>query len=332
MPSYIELNQSNFTFHCKLYDPRIPLNDEFLTAFGKREKEYDEVSGRVTDVDKTSLDVIDISDDENEGSKKSTSKNAISFGAQQKCKVKISNLSYRTTSATIARTCEMFGPVVDVNIILENGQSTGLAYVVFEDHTSAVNCGDKLNQKPLEGRTIRVSLATASRKSLDPFKKKESRYWDGDISIPNKCPKYQGPKPCGLCGGVGHDMWSCPQKSVCFNCGVPGHVSRECNQRRGLPQRNVCTNCYRSGHRRFQCRERPRDVPWQDVICMQCGERGHLMCSELRWFFGLKGVSCFNCGGSDHSGYECRNPNVANCLKNPDVAQNEISMAGSISL
>jgi len=56
------------------------------------------------------------------------------------------------------------------------------------------------------------------------------------------------------------------------------------------------------------------------------------MCSELRWFFGLKGVSCFNCGGSDHSGYECRNPNVANCLKNPDVAQNEISMAGSISL
>ena len=37
-----------------------------MTAFGKREKEYDELIGRSADIDKTSLDIIDVngSDDE----------------------------------------------------------------------------------------------------------------------------------------------------------------------------------------------------------------------------------------------------------------------------
>mmetsp|Transcript_1720 Transcript_1720/g.2757 ORF Transcript_1720/g.2757 Transcript_1720/m.2757 type:complete len:190 (+) Transcript_1720:3-572(+) len=125
-------------------------------------------------------------------------------------------------------------------------------------------------------------------------------------------------------------MWSCPQRSVCFNCGVPGHVSRDCNQRRGLPTRVVCTICYRSGHHRFDCRESPWDAPWEDAICMQTGKRGQLMSSEMRWFFGLKGVTCFNCGEKDHVGTECRRPNVDECQKNPDVALQEIRRAGNM--
>lgn len=311
----------------------IPLNDEFLTAFGKREKEYDEVSGRVTAIDKTSLDVIDISDDELEDDDRSKNKEAknINVGDLKKFKVKISNLSYRTTAATIARTCGTIGPVVDVNLILQdNGQSSGRAYVAFEDQETARSCAEKLNQKSMEGRTLYVTLASGSgRRSLDPFKKQDSRYWDRDIS---RKPDEAVLKPCGLCGEVGHDMWSCPQKSVCFNCGVPGHVSRECNRRRGLPQRTVCTNCYQGRHHRFQCRERPWAASWEGAVCMQCGKRGHLMCSELRWFFGLKGVSCFNCGGSDHNGFDCKRPNINECLQNPHVAMEEISRAGSASL
>ena len=39
-----------------------------MTAFGKREKEYDELVGRSADIDKTSLDVIDVHDsDEDDG-------------------------------------------------------------------------------------------------------------------------------------------------------------------------------------------------------------------------------------------------------------------------
>ena len=326
----------------------IPLNDEFLTAFGKREKEFDEIAGRGIDIDKTSLDIIEVSDnDENEGlSKKSTSKDdkKIKYGEMSNCKVKITNLAYRTTSATIARTFESIGPVVDVNLILDDsGQSSGRAYVVFEDHATAVSCVEKMNDKSLEGRSIRISLASASsRRSLDPSKKQESRYWERDIStkcnscgvvghIARNCPNEQVIK-CGLCATVGHDLWSCPDKSVCFNCGLPGHVVRDCSQRRGLPQRCVCTICFRSGHHRFQCRERPWNVPMEDGVCMQCGKIGHFMCSEMRWFFGLKGVTCFKCGMKDHRGVDCRRPDVDVCQKNFDIAQREIDLADTISL
>ena len=50
-----------------IYEISIPLNDEFLTAFGKREKEYDELIGQSADIDKTFLDnIINVngSDDE----------------------------------------------------------------------------------------------------------------------------------------------------------------------------------------------------------------------------------------------------------------------------
>jgi cellular nucleic acid-binding protein len=325
----------------------IPLNDEFLTAFGKREKEFDEIAGRGIDIDKTSLDIIEVSDnDENEDSAKKSRSNdtKMKYGEMSNCKVKITNLSYRTTSATIARTFELIGPVVDVNLILDDsGQSSGRAYVVFEDHATAVSCVEKMNDKSLEGRSIRISLASASsRRSLDPSKKQDSRYWERDIStkcnscgvvghIARNCPNEQVIK-CGRCATVGHDLWSCPDKSVCFNCGLPGHVIRDCSQRRGLPQRCVCTICFRSGHHRFQCRERPWNVPMEDGVCMQCGQIGHFMCSEMRWFFGLKGVTCFKCGMKDHRGVDCRRPDVDVCQKNFDIAQREIDLADTISL
>ena len=180
---------SNFNYYRTFHffaTSRIPLNDEFLKAFGKREKEYDEVSGRVMDIDKTSLDIIDVSDDENETDNKPKSQDAkkTDFSELKKCKVKISNMSYKTTSATIARTCGAFGPMLDVNLILDgNGQSSGRAYVVFEDHETAMSCAEKMNQKSLEGRTLYVSLASKSgRKSFDPSKKQDNRYWERDIS------------------------------------------------------------------------------------------------------------------------------------------------------
>lgn len=326
----------------------IPLNDEFLTAFGKREKEYNEVSGRVVDIDKTSLDIIDLSDNENDGvaTEGKSGGKKINFSEMTTGKVKIANLSYKTTTATIARTCEVIGPVMDVNLILDdNGQSSGRAYVVFEDHETAEKCVEELNDKPLEGRTLRFSLASASASSSRKGQggRKDSRYWDSDIStkcnncgevghIAKNCPNEEKLKRCGLCAEVGHEMWSCPQKAVCFNCGVPGHVSRECNQRRGLPERRVCTICYRSGHHRFECQERPWNAPYQDALCMQCGQQGHLMCTEMRWFFGLKGETCFNCGGKGHCGVNCRRPDVDECNRNPEVALQEIHMAGTISL
>ena len=90
----------------------IPLNDEFLTAFGKREKEYDALSGKEIEIDQTSLDIIDISDggDGNDDDsvkgrgKKSTNKNEkkVDFSKMDKCKVKISNLSWELLAICIS--------------------------------------------------------------------------------------------------------------------------------------------------------------------------------------------------------------------------------------
>jgi len=331
----------------------IPLNDEFLTAFGKREKEYDQISGRVVDIDKTLLDAEALGDDETTRSSDSV---GVDKGEKQKdgCKVKIANLTYSTTTATIARTCGKYGPVVDVNIILDdNRQSTGRAYVVFEDQESAVECVNKMNEQTLEGRVIRVSVSSSSssgRKSMDAssglpgssMKRKDTRYWDRDIStkchqcgevghIAAECPNEEKLRSCALCAQLGHEMWSCPMKCVCFNCGVPGHQSRDCPHRRGLPNRVICTVCYQNGHHRFDCRERPWNIPSKDAMCMQCGQKGHFMCSEMRWFFGLRGVTCFNCGGN-HLGERCRRANSETCAKNADVGRQEVEMAGSMAL
>ena len=333
----------------------IPLNDEFLTAFGKREKEYDEISGRVVDVDKTLLDVEVLDDDDESMESSNTKRNkkgekSKDFGKMSECKVKIANLTYSTNAATIARTCGKYGAVVDVNIILDdNRQSTGRAYVVFEDHESAVECANQMNEQTLEGRVIRVSVSSSGRKSMDAssglpgssMQRKDTRYWDRDIStkchqcgevghIAANCPNEEKLKPCALCAQLGHEMWSCPMKCVCFNCGVPGHQSRDCPHRRGLPRRIICTVCYQSGHHRFDCRERPWNAPSRDASCMQCGQKGHFMCSEMRWFFGLRGVTCFNCGGN-HLGETCRRANSEICSKNADIGRQEIEIAGASS-
>jgi hypothetical protein len=68
----------------------IPLNDEFLTAFGKREKEYDELMGRSVDIDKTSLDVVDVYDSgEEEGGQDTKSKSNVNYSAITTGKVRL---------------------------------------------------------------------------------------------------------------------------------------------------------------------------------------------------------------------------------------------------
>eukprot|EP00956_Cyclotella_meneghiniana_P035214 scaffold112720_cov37-Cyclotella_meneghiniana.AAC.1 len=117
----------------------IPLNDEFLTAFGKREKEYDELIGRSADIDKTSLDIIDVhGSDDDDGDQSSglrgggvgNTVNKVNYSAVSTGKVRMTNLSYSTSTEALSQVCELIGPVINVNLILdEYKQSTGRAYV-----------------------------------------------------------------------------------------------------------------------------------------------------------------------------------------------------------
>jgi len=121
---------------------------KFLIAFEKREKEYDDASERFVDIDKTVLDVIDVPDDD-EGGDKSKSKDA-----------KKTDFSYTTTTVKIALACGAIGPVVNLNIILDDSvRSSNRAYILFEDHETALACVSKMNDKPMDGRTMHVHVA-----------------------------------------------------------------------------------------------------------------------------------------------------------------------------
>lgn len=65
----------------------IPLNDEFLTAFGRREKDYDNLAGREIDIDKTSLDAIDGLDSDDEVGREGKTGKKRNFGEMSNCKV-----------------------------------------------------------------------------------------------------------------------------------------------------------------------------------------------------------------------------------------------------
>jgi len=226
-------------------------------------------------------------------------------------------------------------------------RSKGRAYIVFESTADAGSFVEKMNEKSFEGRILRIGTSAdkpRGRDSLGGSKKGGlARYWEKDITtkcfrcggvghMSGQCPNEEQSKPCPLCAKTGHDSYSCALSRICFNCGVPGHINRECPERRGLPRRIVCGACFISGHHRWECRERIRNIPSYGATCLVCGKAGHFMCDEMKWFFGLKGISCFNCGRSGHHGSNCDRPKIDECARNPDLFLKEIERAEAVSL
>jgi hypothetical protein len=252
----------------------IPLNDEFLTQFGQREKEMDEAIGRDINIHIENLDeaianvIADTdADDRNKDEKEKENK---SNSTSEGFKVKIANLAYSTSKARILLHCEKYGPVIQVNLLMDEHNeklSKGRAYVIFESCDDRDTFVKNMNEKSLDGRIIRITAMTTdgekkkSRNSIVGKGGVKARYWERDITtkcfrcgqvghMSNNCPNDELKRPCPLCAKTGHDSFSCPLSRICFNCGVPGHVSRDCPERRGIPRRLVCTKCFISGHHR----------------------------------------------------------------------------------
>lgn len=335
----------------------IPLNDEFLKAFGQREKAWDAARGvaaldveqRITASDDDDDDSLygDLSaaavkftasnnhnqndDDDNDDEDTTTSDKLAR-------RVRIFNLKYTTTEKDLLEACSAYGPVVSLDLPLDsddesskNYQNKGRATVVFDTEQAAKACAEGLTE--LDGRSLGVYQGNAPTRKPPTV----ARYYVRDIST--KCYRCgevghreadcQNParaKPCPLCAGIDHDLRQCPIKPVCFNCGVPGHVARDCTRPRGLPLPTICTVCFQKGHTKMTCRQSYREASAvsQDAVCMMCGERGHYLCKQLQWFFGVEGVSCGNCGQAGHIGQECRRPNLDLLARDDQLARREV--------
>jgi len=257
--------------------------------------------------------------------------------------LKLTNLTYTTSAESIANKLSNFGPVLNVELLMDKtspGLSIGKAFVLFELLKDAEKCVEKINDKMIDGRAIKIVLVDTKKKrksnkgnngNNDSSLLNKSRYWDLDFSV-KQIDDEDKTEVCPLCGKEGHDSWACPLSKICFNCGVPGHINRECIQRRGMPRRVVCGNCFQSGHHAWACRSQMYDIPNFNPTCFVCGGNGHFMCKQMKWFHGLDTVYCFNCGQEGHHGERCQRPNLDECLRNKEVGLREIERAETLVL
>ena len=332
----------------------IPLNDEFLKAFGQREKEFDSKLGRTIQIDRDEI-VGESDDDDTDHDSQQNSESKLAEGESNR-KIKIANLTFTTTQQTLTKLCSTYGPTTLVNLVMDKRDpqrshlNIGRAFVTFERATDAQACMDHM--KTCEGRKLNLSWAQAmppsssaasgGRHSTGP-----NRYWERDIStkcfrcqqvghMASNCPNPNKVPPCPLCGNIGvdyHDLRDCHMSRFCFKCGLPGHINRDCPADIAIPRRVFCSICFQSGHYRTKCRQGPLvAADLTKAKCMVCGEIGHFMCREMKWFFGLDGVTCFNCGGSSHHGYKCERPLLEQCSRDESVGRRELEQAPGMQL
>ena len=80
-------------------------------------------------------------------------------------KLYVGNLSYSTTSDALSELFGAIGEVESVNLITDRmtGQSKGFAFVEMVERSAAAEAIAQLNEREVDGRTIKVAEAKPKR-------------------------------------------------------------------------------------------------------------------------------------------------------------------------
>jgi RNA recognition motif. (a.k.a. RRM, RBD, or RNP domain)/Zinc knuckle len=305
----------------------IPLNDEFLKAFGKREQAMDAMTGKSLTIDRTIPDDDDDYDDNatnGDATKKDDSTAAVTITETDEPlagdtnlpnnetatttfssrNVKISNLRFTTTNSELESLCQRFGEIEKTTVIknpVDETKNLGIAYVLFTSSDAAARCLAELHN--VQNRPVTVVEAKPpgeKKNSAGGLKRKASRYWesdDPDLSL-----------KCYHCGLYGHMASACQNAKLlkpCTLCGVTSHDARNCDKK------VFCFTCGLPGHSSRDC---PEPQPIRRLICTICYGADHHK-SQCRNFpvggepFGVSPhVVCMVCGQLGH--FSCRRISV----------------------
>jgi len=142
------------------------------------------------------------------------------------------------------------------------------------------------------------------KKEESPERKRkgfERRYWEEEDSsvkcfncneyghMAFQCITEKKYRPCYLCSSTIHQVRDCPQK-LCFKCNLMGHKIKDCPYKRSSNCLGRCNRCGIIGHLTNECREKVSTTDESEMA--------------------TESLSCYNCGGSGHSGRFCTKPTI----------------------
>ncbi|XP_021716206.1 U11/U12 small nuclear ribonucleoprotein 31 kDa protein-like [Chenopodium quinoa] len=152
-----------------------------------------------------------------------TTKHSSSSGsgglAPSKSTVYVSNIDYNLTNSDLFTIFSTFGKVARVTILKDQAtrRSRGVAFVLFVSRDDAVSAARQMNEKILNGRTLRASIASDNGRAAEFIRRRV----------------YKDKSRCYECGEEGHLSYECPKNQLGpRERPVPKKGRREKEQRR----------------------------------------------------------------------------------------------------